>query len=305
MGGFAQDVMNVVILLRFTPRVLEPLLGPLFAIPNNLHYRRSAALHLPLVKERLALMQKKAEDPNFDWQPPNDYVTWHIEQAQAENNGRELQPEMLSRRLMPINFGAIHTTVLTITNCIFDLAASQPVQPSVISTAPVHPFEAIREEAQAVYHESGHMWCKQKLSHLIRADSALRESMRFSNFLTRGLQRKVVARNGVENKSQGFKLDFGAVVGMDVHSVMHDPLIYPNPNAYDPFRFVRQREEEEGVSAPQENGPIANGYTSKQHRKPETDPTGRKGGHSIDSKKLSLSATSGTFLPFGHGRHAW
>jgi cytochrome P450 len=281
MGAFAQDVNTSFILLRFVPKILEPLLGRLIAIPNNRHFKQAAALHGPLVDERLANIAKKDANPDWDWEEPNDYLTWHIRLAQKENNQVELQPEMIGRRLMPINFGAIHTTVFTITNCFFDMLALKSVEEHGTHMSPV---EVIRQEARAEYVASEGSWSKQSLARLVQADSAIRESMRVSNFLTRGLQRKVIAKEGIENKRAGWKLPFGATIGIDVHSVMHDPLIYPNPDSYDPFRFARAREQEEASSGSEGEQPKVAG--------------------SLESKQLGLSTTSGTFLPFGHGRHA-
>ena len=302
MGGFAQDVMNTILFMRFTPKILEPILGRLFTLPNQIHYWRSASKHMPLIKERLRLMQQKADDPSFDWEPPNDYLTWHIEQAHKDGNMRELQPEMIGRRLMPINFAAIHTTVFTITNCLFDLASSPEFQPSVTSTKSMHPFEGIREEAEGVYDG---VWDKQKLALLVRGDSAVRESMRVSTFLTRGLQRKVVSPNGLEHPSQGYKAAYGTIIGMDVYSVMRDPLIYNDPNNFHAFRFVQLREEEENATNSESNGHVdsttANGKAAGNgHVEKDT-----KSSSAMGSKNLGISSTSGTFLPFGHGRHAW
>jgi len=196
---------------------------------------------------------------------------------------------MICRRLMPINFGAIHTTVFTITNCLFDLLATSPVQEHGTD---IPPIQVIREEARAEYIASEGAWSKTSLARLIHSDSAIRESMRVSNFLTRGLQRKVMVKDGIENKAAGWKLPFGTTVGLDVHSIMHDPLIYANPDNYDPFRFARAREDEEAAYAT-ERGEAERLMTGQP-----------KFAGSLESKQLSLSTTSGTFLPFGHGRHA-
>jgi cytochrome P450 len=284
MGSFAQDIMTTTILIRFVPKLLTPIFGHLFAIPNHIHHRQAAALNLPIIKERLANMAKKAADPNSPWEEPNDYITWHIHLAKAENNTDELEPERISRRLLPINFAAIHTTVFTITNCLFDLLSPQSVNPSE------SPVDVIRAEATASYISADGVWTKDSLAHLTHADSAIRESMRVSNFLTRGLLRKVVAKDGVENKRSGFKLPHGAYVGVDVHSIQHDSEIYgANAESFDAFRFARAREE---------------GYSSDGSSIGGGDAH-RKCGSALESKKLSLSTTSGTFLPFGHGRHAW
>jgi cytochrome P450 len=285
MGAFAQDVMTTTMLIRFVPKLLTPIFGRFLAIPNNIHHRQSAALHLPLIKQRLADIARKDTDPTFCWEEPNDYLTWHIRLARAENNLEELDPERISRRLLPINFAAIHTTVFTITNCLLDLLAPQSV-----NTQERFPMDAIRAQSTKNFLASEGTWTKDSLAHLTYSDSAVRESMRVSNFLTRGLLRKVVAKEGVENKREGWKLPYGAYVGVDVHSVMHDPEIYADSESYDAFRFARAREEEEGSDTASSTG---------------ADQQDRKGGNALESKKLSLSTTSGTFLPFGHGRHAW
>ena len=286
VGSFAQDVNVATILMRFVPKILEPVLGRIIAMPNNHHYRQSAVLHLPLIKERLVNMAQKGSNPSYDWEEPNDYLSWHIRTAQKEGNTVELDPQMIGRRLMPINYGAIHTTVFTITNTLFDIL-SVPTNGTETS-----PMEMIREESLNEYQSCEGNWSKASLSHLIHTDSAIRESMRLSNFLTRGLRRKVVAKDGVENKRMGWKLPFGSTVAVDVYSIMHDSQIYANADSYDPFRFARQREQEEAASKLR---------TPSSNR--ETIP-GRETRTALESKQLSLNSTSGTFLPFGHGRHA-
>ncbi|TID17437.1 hypothetical protein E2P81_ATG08009 [Venturia nashicola] len=277
MGAFAQAVNATFMVLRLVPKILEPIVGRLITIPNHRHYRQAAAFHDPLVRERLANIAKKDANPDWEWEEPNDYLTWHIRVAQKDNNQSELQPEMIGRRLLPINFAAIHTTVFTITNCLLDLVSTKSVEENGSLSS---PLEVIRQEARAEYIASKGLCSKQSLARLVHADSAIRESMRVSNFLTRGLQRKVIAKEGIENKRAGWKLPFGTRVGYDAHSVQHDPRIYPNPDSYDPFRFARAREH--------------SGSVGEQSKTAE----------SLESKQLSISTTSGTFLPFGHGRHA-
>jgi cytochrome P450 len=273
MGKFAMDIVLSMTLLRFVPRILKPIVGPIITLPNHYHYRKTAKHTIPLIKERLANMERKRSDPTFDWSEPNDYITWHISIATTENNLLELTPDMISRRLMPLNFAAIHTTVFTITNTFFDLIASDPSKGYL---------EGIREEAARIYAECGGTWTKAALAKMIRTDSAIRESMRVSNFLTRGVMRKVMSPEGISNKAEGWSAPQNAYIGLDVHSVQHDPDIYPHPDEYDAFRFSRPWEDVDS-----------------------------KGGDTRDSanilklKNTGLITTSDTFLPFGHGRHAW
>lgn len=275
---FAMDVIfAATVFLRFVPQFLKPIVGPVATLPNQIHYRGSAKHTLPLIKERLANFQKKQDDPNFDWEEPNDYLQWHISLASAENRQDELTPDMISRRLMPISFAAIHTTTLTLTNCLFDLIASDPSQ---------QYLEGIREEATRVLAEEGGQWTKPALAKCHRSDSAVRESMRVSNFMTRGLLRKVMVEGGIENKAGGWRAPKGAYVGTDIHSVQHDPLVYPNPDSYDAFRFSRPREE-------------ANAHEGESGANGTMDPT-----ETLKLKNTGIVTTSDTFLPFGHGRHA-
>lgn len=242
---FAQDVIRTTFFLRFTPKPFKPIMGPIYALPNTIHYRQSRAYTLPIVKERIENMKKKDADPYFEWEEPNDFLMWHILSAYKENNNQEMDPEMACRRLLPLGFAAIHTTTFTITNCLFDLAAS-PTYSAAIKMDPnaVHPLETIRYEALDTYLGSHKTWSRANIANMIRTDSAIRESMRVSNFLTRGLQRKVIAKDGLEYKREGWKLPQGAFVGVAVHSIMHDPDLYPNAEEFDPFRFSRMREEQ-------------------------------------------------------------
>lgn len=274
-GKFAMDVIfGVSVFLRFVPQFLKPVFGPLATLPNRYHYRNTAKYALPLIKERLSEFKRKQEHPEFEWEEPNDYLQWHISLAAAENRQDELTPDMISRRLMPISFAAIHTTTLTITNVLFDLVSSDPSQ---------QYLEGIREEATRVLAEEGGHWTKSGLAKCHRSDSAVRESMRISNFMTRGLLRKVVAAGGIKNRAGGWQAPKGAYVGTDVHSVQHDPLIYPSPDYYDAFRFSRPREEANSNS--DSSSPV------------DTTET-------LRLKNTGIVTTSDTFLPFGHGRHA-
>lgn len=269
MGKFTMDVVSSAsIYLRLTPHFLKPIIGPLVTIPNNRHWRNTTKYTLPIINERLANFKRKQEDPSFEWNEPNDYISWHINLATAEGRHDELTPDMISRRLMPINFAAIHTTALTLTNTIFDLLSS-PISPEWL--------EGLREEAERVLAEEGGSWTKAGLARCHRSDSAIRESMRVSNFMTRNILRKVMPKEGIENKVQGWRAPQGILIGVDMHSVQHDPEIYPDPNTYDAFRFSRPREKAETSTVHSEVNGIRN---------------------------TGLITTSDVFLPFSHGRHA-
>lgn len=275
MSSFAMDVIATMMALGSVPAWLKPIAGPLVTMPNRRHWAATTKYTFPLIEERKAMMQKKEEDPSLKWEAPNDYLTWHITLATAEGRDDELATDVISRRLMPINFAAIHTTNLTATNVLFDLISSDPSKGFL---------EGIREEVTRVFKEEDGHWTKAGLQKLHRTDSAIRESMRLSNFMSRGVSRIVLANEGVTNKAEGWHAPKGTYIGTDVHNPMHDPELHPDPESYNAFRF----------SAPKEQDHAASGQI--------TGGTGKT--ESLQLKNVDLINTSDTFLPFSHGRHA-
>jgi hypothetical protein len=282
--AFADDVVRNSILLDLFPRVFKPLVAPpLVAVTNWLHWRKGYLLAKPLLESRLeAFARKEAGDPAYlDWQPPEDMVTWLIRQALAEGLHHELTPEMLSKRILPVEFAAIHTTVVTGFNLTVDLLHADPSL-DVLGT--------IREETSRVLAEEDcpGAWSKQGLASLHRTDSAIKESMRLSTF-ARGLtHRKVVAPEGVTNTTEGWHAPYGASLTIDMHGIHHDPDIYPDPDRYDPWRFSRQREAIEAQAR----------KAAARGEEVDLDELMR-------AARLGMVTTSPDYLPFSHGRHAW
>ncbi|KAK3060634.1 hypothetical protein LTS18_008098 [Coniosporium uncinatum] len=226
-------------------------------------------------------MDRKDRDSTFDWQEPNDYISWHINLAKSTNTPRELDPVLISRRLLPINFAAIHTTVFTVTNTLLDLVGSDPACGYI---------PGIAEECSRVFASEQWQWSKPALARLVRTDSAIRDSMRISGFMTRGMLRKVTAPAGLANEKAGWTLPQNAFVGTDVYSVHMDPEIYQRPEEYDAFRFSREREDfEQKVREREKRGEVVGDGEREEL---------------LRLKGMGLVTTSETFLPFGHGRHA-
>lgn len=173
---------------------------------------------------------------------------------------------------MILNFAAIHTTTMTATNLLFDIFSADPAQGVV---------EGIREEVTRVFMECNGVWNKAAVAKLIRVDSAIRESMRVNGFFTTGLLHKVVAKEGLWNEKENYHLPYGSRVSMDLYNPMRDPSNYSNPYTYDAFRFSREREAYDALSAEQQE-------LSKE----------------LELRKLSMVTTSLLHTGFGHGKHA-
>ncbi|CZT24776.1 related to cytochrome P450 [Ramularia collo-cygni] len=266
--AFAMDVVTAVALLPFFPSWSLPVVARLMTIPNHFHYWRTSKHTMPIILQRLKDIT--SNDPKLDI--PEDYITWHIRTALAESKQKELEPEMIAKFIMPIEFAALHTTALTSTMLLFDLFSSDPVMGFV---------EGIREEAERLFEECNGKWNKPTLAKMFRADSAIKESMRLSVFTSRGTTRKIVAKNGLHNDEEGWTAPFGSFISVDLVNRHHDPSIFEIPDVYDAFRYSRPREQ----------------FEAEHPDKKDSDEF-------LKMRNLSLTSTGEDFLSFGHGRHA-
>ncbi|KAL8737232.1 MAG: hypothetical protein Q9181_001886 [Wetmoreana brouardii] len=218
MHKFTMNAVTIMTVLQFTPRLLAPLIGRLLAIPIHRRLKNTSKYTLPVIHERLANLEGKS---------------WHITLATAEGRHDELDPDIIARRLLALNFAALHTTAMGSINCLLDIIASDPSQ---------HYMAGIKEEVSRVLAEEGGKWTKAGLNRCHRADSALRESLRVSNFMSRNVQKKVMPSLGIENNLEGWRAPQGAYIAIDMHNPQHDPAFYPDPERYDAFRFSRPKE---------------------------------------------------------------
>jgi len=276
MVNITGDIVRNMLLLALTPMALQPIVGPALGSVNKYHFRKAAKHAIPVIKERLdAFAAKDAGDPAYtDWKPPSDYLSWHIALARAESRTDELTPWRIAQRLVPLNFAAIHTTTLTMTNAILDMLAHDGEQ-NIIAQ--------MREEVERVWADEGGRWTKNGLSRLYRIDSAIRESQRSSAFAQTLVQKKVVAKEGVTNPTHGWHFEYGSRLVCPIWGVQHDrDLFGDNADGYDAFRFSREREE----------------FEAKDGDKKSAE-------EGLKLKQKSLVTTSTQHFPFGHGRHAW
>lgn len=246
MVSFTHAVLLNCVLLRMCPLVLHPIVGRLLAIPNWLHWRRAYRRVGPVIQERLDNMASKARgEPQFhDWLPPEDFITWLIRLAMAEGRSHELDPVVISKRLLPIEFASIDTTVLTGLWWMLNLLSSPP---SAVA--------ALTAELRAHRPAPGESWTKAALLSLIRVDSSIRESQRLSNFHTTLIERVVLSPDGLRLPDLGWTLPKGAYVTVNLDGSHHDGDLYGDARSYDALRFSRIRERERdsdsgGVASP-------------------------------------------------------
>jgi cytochrome P450 len=166
--------------------------------------------------------------------------------------------DVISKRLAVMGFAVIQSSAITMTNLVLDLAAYPLIQTHLATIR----TEVLRE--LAIEHG---VWSKAALSRMVTLDSCLRESMRMWGFVSRGVLKQVVAKNGITLPS-GQRLPKGTNVGVHQYPVHHDEDIYTEHWKFDPMRFCTLGDDGKF------QGP-------------------------------RLETTSTSFMGFSHGRHAW
>lgn len=277
MIGFSLAVTRDIILHPMVPFVIKPVICRLLGLSSKYNYWKTAKHSVPVIKQRLEDMAalERGDPEKKGWQPPDDYITWHITLAKAEGRADELDPHRIAQRILPINFGSIHTTVLTGLGVFLDML-SHDVEQNIL--------ESIREEIREVKKgEPEGFWTKAGLAKLHRLDSAIRESMRISGFSQTLVGRKVVAPEGITDPITGRHFAYGTTLSCPVWGTHHDRDLYGDTaDHYDAFRFSREREQ----------------YATRT----DTEKNSEEG---LKVAQMGMVTTSVEHFPFGHGRHAW
>ncbi|KXJ90273.1 hypothetical protein Micbo1qcDRAFT_164808, partial [Microdochium bolleyi] len=107
------------------PAVLKPFVAPFFTAYDYIQYLRCRRIILPILKSRLRSLQKN-ELPVSDMKAPNDYLQWAINHAVSKPviNRLELDEHVITSRFAVLCFAAIQSSVITLTNVIFDIVSS-------------------------------------------------------------------------------------------------------------------------------------------------------------------------------------
>ncbi|KAH7886354.1 cytochrome P450 [Phlebopus sp. FC_14] len=218
---FTLDVVKAALIINLFPNFMAPLVVQLMTnIPSNV---RRGAKHLgPIFTER----QKYIDAYGKEWaDKPNDMLAWLMDE------GSERTTWSMTRRLLTVNFAAIHTSSNSFTQALFNLAANpQYIQP-------------LREEVESIVEKEG--WSKSALVKMHKIDSFLKESQRME-----GIGSLAMTRVALKDFtfSDGTVIPKGARVSYASRAMHRDDSIYENAGVFEPFRFADIREEEgEGV----------------------------------------------------------
>ena len=275
--AFAIDVPLGSQLLRLFPEFVRPLAAAVLMIPNRLHQRAFFKVLRPTIEQRLREYDERHRDPEKNkalGPEPNDFLQWLVNQAKEMGDPYHMKPSTLALRVQVLNFASIHTSSFAITGAVLDLVASRP-----------GVMDELRDEIRTVLAAHGGKWNKRALAQMEKLDSTFRESQRVNSFVTMGLGRRVVARDGVTTP-EGLHIPRGNQVCVPGYAMHHDPEIYEAPDEFHPFRFSDMRKQ------PAENGGDAAG-----------DKEAAQASYLSRARKQWATTTT-DFLGFGHGRGA-
>ncbi|KAM6489258.1 Cytochrome P450 [Amanita muscaria] len=213
---FTIDLVTSAIVLLFLPDSLKLFVAPLLrSIPRGV---KRGIKHLePLIEERL---EQKALHGN-DWsEKPNDMISWALDVTMD----RPRSTEALVRAVLATNSAAIHTTTVSFTFILYELA-----------TRPEY-IQPLRDEVEAVIKEEG--WSKGSVRKLWKVDSFMKECMRVSNAGPVTMIRKVMKDFTF---SDGTTVPAGGMIVVPFDPVHTDADHYTDPKTFDGFRFEKMR----------------------------------------------------------------
>ncbi|KAJ7574537.1 cytochrome P450 [Mycena floridula] len=219
--GFTMDVVKASTIINLFPGFLQPVAAKFLTnVPSS---TRRAVKHLgPIIQERFDMEEQYGPD----WPgKPNDLLTWLIQDANERPERRTI--ENLSRRILTINFAAIHTTSMTFTFALYFLADHPELVPS------------LREEVEEVISTEG--WTKTAMGKMKKLDSFIKESGRLTGTGSFAMERKVLRDFTF---SDGTHIPAGNNISVAGSPMHFDEDIYPNAVDFDGLRFARMREQE-------------------------------------------------------------
>ncbi|KAF8324738.1 cytochrome P450 [Amanita rubescens] len=223
---FTIDMIKCSYFLNTFPRVLRP-----YALRNSLivakDLERGVRHMSPLVKEHWSKkhnMERIGQIDRFAIHYPifpklNDALTWLVEVL----DGKECTVREITAWILEINFVSIHTSTITMTHSLYDLAARPEY---------VHP---LREEIEAIVEKEG------SVAKMTKLDGFVKETMRLASSAACIMTRKIMKDFTF---TDGTTIPAGNFISVPAACINTDPDIYADAGTFDGFRFEKIREEE-------------------------------------------------------------
>jgi len=179
---------------------------------DDFHMQRVQKHLRPIIEEKIRMKMDLGTD--YDESKSNDLISWVIDA------GEEKEVPDLVRRVLVVNFAAIHTTSLSFTHALYQLAAN----PEYV--------DSLRAEVDSVLKEDG--WTKEAMQRLVRVDSFLKETQRLY-----GIASAVLSRRATKDFtfSDGTYIPKGAFISTASTAAHRDDEYYDKGRIFKPWRF--------------------------------------------------------------------
>lgn len=222
---------------------------------------------VPYVKQQLAVIEKEME-MGKNSVSREDILNWLIVDALRKKESKEGLVDRICCRIFVTVFASMETTTMTMSNALFDISSSAPG---------LQQWEGLCDEGSRMFSScDGGNPDFAKVNGLIRADSALKETLRLRTSI-KALATQVMTPDGIVLEGSKTKLPLGSRIAVSAWGIHHDEEFYPNASMYDAFRFSRPQEESSVSSI---------------------------GGSKDNENRYGMVSASETYLPFGMGRHS-
>lgn len=171
----------------------------------------------PIIEETLKTIDEDTAGSNMS--------TWNLRNStQKQRENLNIQAQMQ----LSVSMAAIHTTSMTVTNVIFDLAA----RPQYI--------KPLRREIATVKATAATPYLnKNSMPKLKKLDSFLKESHRVNPISLLNMRRKIKQDITLHD---GTLLPAGTHIAFPLNQVSNDPQLWHEPENFDGFRFFKLRE---------------------------------------------------------------
>ncbi|KAJ4255993.1 hypothetical protein NW762_009067 [Fusarium torreyae] len=219
---FAIDMPFQGLFIGLVPNVLKPVLAPLMSWQARRDTEAGIKACMPLIQERLNAYRNHTGQEK----QPVDILQWIVEASAATGDPAQLEPHRIGHRMMILNFNLVQGGSIPFSTVLSDICNGKHAAPT---------FSRLREEAESVL-SSTHTWHRANITELTLADSAIRESMRWSDFGLFALPRRV--------NSHGITLDNdiyvppGVHIEIPMHSIHMDDAFHADAGTFKPFRFA-------------------------------------------------------------------
>ncbi|KAF5680548.1 cytochrome P450 monooxygenase [Fusarium denticulatum] len=220
MRRFAIDMPFQGLFITLVPKVLKPIFAPLISWNARRDTEAGIKYCTPIIQDYL-----KANQNSISEKPVN-ILQWIIEASAATGDPSQLDAHRIGHRMMILNFNLVQGGSIPFSTVLSDICNGG----HAAST-----FSQLRDEATSVL-ASTKIWDRATISKLVLADSAIRESMRWSDFGLFALPRRVNSPGiTVDN---GIYVPPGVHIEIPMHSIHTDEGFYADAGTFKPFRFA-------------------------------------------------------------------